>query len=274
MTEAQADLHLHTTCSDGELSPTELIHRVAAAGLKAVAITDHDTIDGLSEAMRAAKQLGIEVIAGVELSVSTRGYEIHLLGYGFDVDHAGLREHLELFRQQRFDRAVQMVERLNKAGIRITFDAVLACSKGKALGRPHVAAALQRAGYVMTRQEAFARFLGPDGTAYVAKPEFPAQDALALLHDAGGIGVLAHPSHWTPDAVIKSLIRLGLDGIETVHPSHESWLTAFYTQLAQRYGLVETGGSDFHGSRPQDEENLGRYTVPLSRLQLLRKRAA
>jgi 3',5'-nucleoside bisphosphate phosphatase len=274
MIEGKADLHLHTLCSDGELTPAELIRKAAAAGLKAIAVTDHDTIDGLQEARNAAKRIGIEVVAGVELSVSAGGQEVHMLGYYFDAEHEGLRQHLELFRQQRFDRAVAMVDRLNKAGIRLQFEAVLACSRGKALGRPHVAAALQHAGYVMTRQEAFARFLGPTGTAYVAKPEFPAQDALALLHDAGGIGVLAHPSHWTPDAVVKSLIRIGLDGIETVHPSHEPWLTAFYTQLAQRYSLVETGGSDYHGSRPQDEDNLGRYTIPLSRVEMLRRRAA
>lgn len=274
MTEGKADLHLHTACSDGELSPTELIDKVATAGLKAVAITDHDTIDGLPEALEAARRVGLEVVTGVELSVSVGGQEVHMLGYRFDANHEGLRQHLELFRQQRFDRAVAMVDRLNKAGIRITFDSVLACSKGQALGRPHVAAALQNAGYVMTRQEAFARYLGPTGVGYVSKPEFPAQDALALLHDAGGIGVLAHPSHWTPDAIVKSLIRIGLDGIETIHPSHEPWLTEFYAQMAQRYGLLETGGSDFHGSRPQDDTNLGRYTVPMSRIDMLRKHAA
>ncbi|HET6567213.1 MAG TPA: PHP domain-containing protein [Rhodothermales bacterium] len=274
MREKRADLHLHTTCSDGELTPAQLVQKAARRGLQLIAVTDHDTVDGFEEATGTGARIGVTVISGVELSVHVDSREIHLLGYFFDPKHERLLQQLAQFREQRSDRARSIVERLNGVGIPLTFEAVLAQARGEALGRPHVAAALESAGHVADRQEAFQRFLGPAGAAYVPKPEFPARKALSLLHEAGGIGVLAHPGHWTPDAVVSTLVKEGLDGIETVHPSHQPWITAYYERLAERYGLVQTGGSDYHGSRPKDEENIGTFTISLSQVETIRARAA
>ena len=168
----------------------------------------------------------------MELSVTVGDEEIHLLGYCFNPQHAGLRRHLERFRQHRHERARRMVEKLNGLGLPLAFEAVLEEAGAGAVGRPHVAAALAKAGHVEAYQEAFERYIGDGKPAWVAKPRFPAHDALALLHDAGGLGVIAHPGHWTSDAVLMALVRAGLDGIETVHPAHDEMLKRYYRQTA------------------------------------------
>ena len=266
----RADLHAHTHCSDGHLSPAELVAKARQCGLKALAITDHDCIDGLAEGLVAGARHGIEVIAGVELSVTVAADEVHLLGYFFDPDHTGLCDHLEVFQQQRWVRAVRMVDRLNALGVSLSVEAVQAQAKGRALGRPHVAEALLAGGYVSTAQEAFERYLHDGGPAFVAKSLFPAHEALALLHEAGGIGVLAHPGHWTSDATLMALIRVGMDGIETIHPSHDATLTRYYRQIARDFVLLETGGSDYHGPRPEEADSMGRYSIPYPWLERAR----
>jgi len=266
----RADLHAHTYCSDGHLSPSELVAKARQCGLQALAITDHDCIDGLAEGQAAGARLGIEVIAGVELSVTVAAEEVHLLGYFFDPDHAGLCAHLEGFQQQRRARAERMVEQLNALGVPLSFEAVQAQARGRALGRPHVAEALLAQGYVATTQEAFEAYLRDDGPAFVAKPLFAAREALALLHEAGGIGVLAHPGHWTSDTTLMALIDAGLDGIETIHPAHDATLTHYYRQLARDFILLETGGSDYHGPRPGEADSMGRYSIPYPWLERAR----
>ena len=266
----RADMHMHTLCSDGSLSPADLVAQAHGVGLAAIAVTDHDCIDGLPEARAAGARLGMEVVSGVELSVTVEEVEVHLLGYFFDPDHAGLRAHLDAFQVHRRRRAEAMVERLHGLGVALPVEAVWAQAQGRALGRPHVAEALLAQGVVSTQQEAFERYIGDDAPAFVPKPMFPAAAALALLHDAGGIGVIAHPGHWTRDATLMSLIRSGLDGIETIHPSHDDSLTRYYRQVARDFGLLETGGSDYHGPRPDTEERLGVYTIPYARLERAR----
>lgn len=269
----RADLHAHTHCSDGHFAPAELVARAHQSGLKALAITDHDCIDGLAEGQAAGARHGIEVVTGVELSVTVAADEVHLLGYFFDPDHVGLRAHLKAFQQQRRARAERMVERLNDQGVALSFEAVLVQAKGQALGRLHVAQALLAEGHVATVQEAFEAYIHDDGPAFVAKPLFPARQALALLHEAGGIGVLAHPGHWTPDTTVMALIRAGLDGIETIHPAHDATLTRYYRQLARDFALLETGGSDYHGPRPDEADTLGRYSIPYPWLERARRAA-
>ncbi len=266
-------MHAHTYCSDGRLSPAELVAKARQYGLKALAITDHDCIDGLAEGKAAGIRYGIEVVAGVELSVTVGDEEVHLLGYFFDPAHPELRAHLEAFQQRRRERAERIVEHLNALGVPLTFEAVQAQVKGQALGRPHVAEALAVGGYVETPQEAFVRYLGDGAPAFVAKPLFPARDALALLHEAGGIGVLAHPGHWTGDATVMALLQAGLDGLETIHPSHDAALTHYYRQLARDFVLLETGGSDYHGPRPDEADSMGRYTIPYPWLERARRAA-
>ena len=266
----RADLHTHTHYSDGKLAPSALVQKLRHHGLQAVAITDHDSIAGLAEAMAAGLRCHVEVIPGVELSVTVDDVEVHLLGYFFDPEDLGLNDLLVQMKEQRVERAQQIVERLNALGLSLTFEAVRDKAGGGVIGRPHVAAALVAAGHVDTYAEAFARYLRDDGPAFVPKPHQPAEEALAVLHAAGGIGVLAHPGHWTRNATLRALVYAGLDGIETVHPAHDAALVRYYRRAARDLGLVETGGSDFHGYREQDEENLGRYSIPFPQLERLR----
>lgn len=270
----RADLHTHTFHSDGRLSPTELVRSARERGLQGLAITDHDTVDGVAEGMAAGRRWGVEVVSGVELSVTVGETEVHLLGYFFDLEHEALRRHLDAFREARLERARQMVEKLQALGLPLTFEAVLAQADGGAVGRPHVALALVAAGLVETYQDAFELYLRDHAPAFVAKPLFPAEDALAMLHDAGGIGVLAHPGHWTSDTVLMQLIRAGMDGLEVIHPSHDFMLTRYYRSVARDFGLIETGGSDYHGVRPADDDNFGRYSIPYPQFDRLRQRAA
>ena len=266
MPEPLADLHTHTTRSDGRRAPADLVRRAHEAGLCAIAVTDHDTLEGWPEAAEAGATCGLTVVPGVELSVQGPRREVHLLGYFFDAEHPALRAFIASYRDRREERARAMVARLNAEGQALSFDAVQALSGDGVIGRPHVAQALLDAGHVATYEEAFDRFLGDGAPAAVPKELPPAEEALALLHDAGGIGVLAHPGHWTADRDLMTLIRAGLDGIETMHPSHDAVVTRYYRRLARDFGLIETGGSDYHGLRPQDEDNLGRYGVSCDRL--------
>jgi len=266
-----ADLHTHTHCSDGRLSPEVLVQKAAERDLRVLAVTDHDTIEGLRAAREAAEAAGIELVAGVELSVTVGGEEVHLLGYGFDPHHASLQAHLDAFVEARADRARSIVDRFHDLGVDLSMDDVEAeAQAARAVGRPHVAAALVRRGHVENIQEAFDRYLGSGKPAFVSKPHVPAREALALLHDAGGIGVIAHPGHWTPTDRLQRLVDAGLDGIETVHPSHEPYLRDYYRRWAAGQGLVATGGSDYHGREERDEQAFGRLGLSSEEWEALR----
>lgn len=267
----RVDLHTHTRYSDGVLTPTELVRKARKHQIHALSITDHDTIEGYEEALEAGNQFGVEIISGVELSITLADEEMHLLGYFFDPDSVLLREHLHFFREERRKRVERMVERLNNLGVPLDFDDVLAKAGGAALGRPHVASALVEGGYVDTYQDAFVEYLRDDGAAYVSKTEFDAREALHTLHEAGGIGVLAHPGNWTSGAALKELIRYGLDGIEVIHPSHDFVLTRYYRQIAREFGLIETGGSDYHGIRPEEDRRLRQYSISYPYLERIRE---
>lgn len=265
---------MHTRCSDGRWSPAELVLRARDRGLHAVSVTDHDCVDGLEEAVAEGERIGVEVITGIELSVTVGLREAHLLGFFFDPAQPALASHLRSYRDIRLERVTEMVARLDRLGVELTMDDVMHVAGGAILGRPHVAEALVRRGHAAFQQEAFDAYLREGAPGYVAKPPFPAEDALAMLHQAGGIGVLAHPGHWTSDAAIKHLVRHGLDGLETVHPSHDYALRQYYRRMARDLGLLETGGSDYHGFRASDDENLGSLTIPYAQLDGIRRRAA
>lgn len=265
---------MHTHCSDGTLAPAELVRKAAEAGLRAIAITDHDTVEGFAEACEAGAEHGIEVFSGVELSTETEGKEIHLLGYGFDPASEPLQRMLRGLEKDREERARAMVDRLRELGVAISYQAVRARAKGRAIGRPHVAEVLVAKGCVSSFQEAFEKYLRDDGPAYVAKNAPSTAEALARLHEVGGIGVLAHPGQWTSEELVRRLVEQGLDGIEVFHPSHPRWLMSYYEQTAQRFSLIETGGSDYHGHRPRDEKCFGRYGVSYEQWQRVRQAAA
>ena len=255
----RADLHAHSIYSDGLLAPAALVKLIRDHGVSGLAITDHDTIDGLREAIEAGEHLGVEIMPGVELSVSLHGEGIHLLGYGFDVQDAALRAHFEECRERRRSRAHRILEQLAILGVPVNVDAIL---QQYMPGRLHIAQALVESGHVENTREAFDRFLARGRPAYMAGAAISAAEAIGLIQAAGGLSVLAHPGHHTSHDMLQSLIRAGLDGLETIHPSHDEALTAYYRQIASELKLLETGGSDFHSM--EHIERLGRYSAPWS----------
>jgi len=251
---AEVDLHLHTNYSDGVYSPSDLVRLAARAGMKAIAIADHDHLGGIDEAMEAAEKLGVELLPAVELSSQWGGYmDIHLLGYGFDHRHPELLARLEDFRTYRQGRNEQVVARVNERLLQegrdpIDFAQVLALAEG-ALGRPHIAQILVASGHARHSEDAFQRYLVP---CNVPKKYFPMDEAIALLHRAGGVAVLAHPLYITSDrkrfeALLDEFTTMGLDGVEALCSGFTKDDRDYYLTQARRRGLLVTGGSDFHG---------------------------
>lgn len=270
----RADLHTHSTCSDGKLAPADLVKKVHERGIRALAVTDHDTIDALAEANDAGERLGMEIIPGVELSATVDEQEVHLLGYCFDPHNADLASHLKEFRCSRQERSERIIYLLNKQGVGLRIEDVLLHAQDGVVGRPHIAQALVSRGLVPTYGQAFAWYLKDHGPAFVPKPLFPIADALTMLHEAGGIGILAHPGSRVNGRMIHDLVRKGLDGLETVHPSHSVSLTRQFKDIVRERGLIETGGSDYHGFRLHEDENINRYSIPYQRLERIRRTAA
>jgi 3',5'-nucleoside bisphosphate phosphatase len=268
-----ADLHTHTTFSDGRLTPPGLVEKAALRGLAALAVTDHDSVGGYPLAAAAAVRYGITVIPGVELSADVDGRDVHILGYGFDPANSDLRAHLAAYREDRLERARAMVGRLETLGVPVRLDRVLRLAAGGAVGRPHVARALVEARHVTTVGQAFERYLADDGAAYVAKVPVSPEALVELVHEAGGVVVIAHPGEVVDEAVLARLLSAGIDGIETIHPSHDEVLRNRWNEVAERHGLFTTGGSDYHGFRPGEEIVFGTLGVPLDRLAHLRRRA-
>jgi predicted metal-dependent phosphoesterase TrpH len=273
------DLHTHTTHSDGTFTPRELLNLARQRGLDVVALTDHDTTSGLTEALEAGAELGVEVVPGVEFSTVQYANGVHILGYFMDVEDPPLMEELQRLRRDRFRRGEQMVASLRELGYPITFERVREIAEGGNIIRPHIAQALVEAGVVPTIKEAFSEeLIGAGGRAYVEKDALTPIDALALLHRAGGACVLAHPGTWreadpVPGDVIDELIEAGLDGIEAAHPEHPPESEARYVALALSRGLIWTGSSDCHGTR-YDPVRLGMRTTPPEQFERLRARAA
>ena len=241
------DLHMHSTASDGALAPAAVVRAAAAVQLGAIALTDHDTVAGVPEARAEGERLGIRVIPGVELSATENGQETHLLGLHLSrIDD--LERHLAGFRDARRTRAERMVERLNSLGIPITMASIERQAAGGAIGRPHVARALVLGGWVADHRDAFDRYLGAGRPGFVAKPRLEIADAIRLVHDAGGLAVLAHPGSGCPRDRLTELARAGLDGVEVRHPSHSSEDIARLARETEALGLVPSGGSDWHGT--------------------------
>jgi len=254
MQRPQVDLHLHTTASDGRLTPTQLIDQVGGTGLKVISITDHDTTAGLAEAKtRLVRFPHIRLITGIELSAESSGSEIHLLGYFFDESNVEFQALLSRMRDSRVDAARRTVEKLATLGIHISWDRVQELAGG-AVGRPHIARAMVEAGYIRSMQEAFDRYLGDDGIARVSREKLVARDALQLLHRLGGAGVIAHPrTVGDIERVVIELADDGLDGIEVYTEKYGPEQLALYRNLAERYGLLECGGSDYHANGNESE---------------------
>ena len=258
---AFVDLHTHSTASDGTISPEGAIEAAARCGLAALALTDHDTIDGVPAARVAGERLGVRVIAGVELSAFQEDNEIHLLALHLTHLEA-LEMRLSELRANRHTRARKIVEKLNALGIPLTLDEVLQQSNGGAVGRPHVARALIARGVVHEFRDAFTRYLGNAGSAFVARERLSIEGAIAIAHEAGALAIWAHPGDGGRRERLEPLVAAGLDGLEIKHPSHSSEDVKRLQALADFFNLVPSGGSDWHGA-PDGPRRLGIMNVPL-----------
>ncbi|NRS47527.1 PHP domain-containing protein [Brevibacillus sp. HB2.2] len=272
--ELMADLHTHTKASDGTCEPAENVRLAKEAGLAALAITDHDTVAGIPEAMEAARALGVEIIPGVEVSSVGKGQDIHVLGYFVPYEDPAFEERLFRLRETRHERNQLLIARLQELGIDISLEKVYRRKQGtdKNIGRPHIAEELMELGVVSTIAEAFDKYLGKEGAAYVNPPRIPPQEAITLIKEAGGVAVLAHPGLYDDDELVQELIVFGLDGIEVNHPDNDEVQKMRYSKWAAQYGLVVTGGSDFHGWRGEEPFHamLGSHTAGMDAVEQLR----
>jgi predicted metal-dependent phosphoesterase TrpH len=260
------DLHTHSRASDGSLSPRQLVLKAWENGVRTLGITDHDTTDGLPEALDAAASLeGFQIVPGVEFSAEYHPGTMHILGYFIDPEHAGLKSVLAEMRRRRNERNPRIVEALQKAGCPVTMEEVLSAAGGSSIGRPHIARILVEKGCVANVDEAFALWLDRGRPGFVPQARIESAEAIRTILSAGGVPVLAHPyqlraaSESVLEEIVCSLCESGLRGIEVWYSRHTPEMTESYIRLAQRYGLVCTGGSDFHGD-PKPEIRLGTGT--------------
>ena len=256
MALSTVDLHTHSTASDGTYSPTDLVRLAREVGLSAIALTDHDTIGGIDEARRAAREHGIDFLPGIEISCEYPSPgTLHLLGYGINPASEVLRDLTHTLLAGRDNRNPKIISRLQELGVSITMAEVEAESGGTVIGRPHIAAILMRKGYVSSIKQAFDKYLAPGGQAYFDKERLSARQAIGMVRQSGGIAVLAHPYQLRAtnlaqlEQTVKNLVDLGLEGLEVLHSDHDAARVEQFTALADRFGLLKTGGSDFHGTR-------------------------
>lgn len=248
------DLHTHTNRSDGTFEPAELIRLAAERALDAVGVTDHDTTDGLREAEAAGDEHGVEVVPGVEFSAEHLGASVHVLCYWMDASHEGFQAELSRLRDDRFRRGELMVEKLQALGFDLSFERVREIAKGGNIVRPHLAQAMVEAGIVASEEEAFERWIADGRPAHVPKHALDPVDAVALIRQAGGLCVLAHPGMWgdqtaVPDELIEAMAGAGMAGLEVDHTDHSPEQRERYRAISAALGLVATGGSDCHGTR-------------------------
>lgn len=273
MQEKWIDLHMHSTYSDGVHPPPKLVEIATRKKLSAIALADHDSLGGFAELSEVAASAGIEVISAVELSCENDGNDLHVLAYGVRTDDAPLLGMLEKFRKAREERGVSIVGKLAEQGINLDMDAILARTRGGALGRPHIAEALVEGGHVSGIPEAFERYIGEHCPAYVGKYYMSPREAVECIHGAGGLAFVAHPGHYSDDVgVFAELLSCGFDGIEVHHPHHNSSIIARLLEVAESRDLLVSGGSDFHGFRGRD--NMGEPRVPYAILERIREQLA
>lgn len=282
MNDRWIDLHTHSTASDGSFTPLELVRYAAEKKLHAMALTDHDCLDGLNEAVAEGERLGLEVIPAVELSADHPDGTMHILGFFVDRRHEGFASRLRRLQEARRERNPKIIEKLHALGLKITYDEVAAASGGGQVGRPHFAKVLIQKGYVASVPEAFERYLKKGAPAYVEKFRFSPRDAIAAIHEAGGVAVLAHPftlfkiSSPPLDPLLGLLSEQGLDGMEVIYSTYSEGQSRRYRDLAGKHRLLSSGGSDFHGAyKPGIDLGVGQggLRVPFELLEPLREKA-
>jgi predicted metal-dependent phosphoesterase TrpH len=270
----KADLHTHTNYSDGVHTPEELILKAKAAGLKYIAITDHDNVEAVEEALELGKVHGVDIIPAAEISAEHKGKETHILAYFIDHKNEELLTYLKGFRRERLKRAEKMVAKLNEMSIALSIDDVLIHVKGNAsIGRPHIAFALLEGSHINSYYEAFNKYIGDDKPAYVKKPNISAEEAIKLINRCKGLSFIAHPGRNLRDSnTLFELIEFGIDGIEVIHPSHTETDIEYFKDITSQYFLLESGGSDFHGGRINDASILGKYFVTEKKITAMKNR--
>lgn len=272
----RVDLHMHSTASDGVYNPAEVVDIAVTHQMDVIALTDHDTIQGIPSALDAANQTQLQVIAGVELSSQDETVDRHLLGYLLNITYAPLLDRLDVLRNGRVYRIQEMVQKLIAVGLPIEVERVLALAGTGSVGRPHLARAMLEKGYVSSIQDAFDRYIGDEGVAYVPHSQFAPTEAIRLIHEAGGVAVLAHPGHYAQYAqIIETLVADGLDGIEVYYYDHSPKLISELYWLAKHHDLVMTVGSDFHRREADGSARIGsvRFPPELDIVDSLRQRA-
>jgi predicted metal-dependent phosphoesterase TrpH len=263
---------MHSTFSDGLFSPTELIGKAVKRKLAAISLTDHDCLDGTKEAVAAGKEMDVEVLSGVELSCEFKERDLHILGYGVDPYHAEFQEMLQRFRDTREKRGMKIVEKLNKLGVTIDADDVMAKSEHGALGRPHIAAVMAEKGFVKSAVEAFDKYIAEGGPAYVPKFKMSPPEAIRYIRLAGGLSFIAHPGIFLTDMdEMSTLLSEGFDGIEVYHPKHNVATVKALTSMAEERDLLLSGGSDYHGFTNRDLP-IGALDISYDVLQKIKER--
>ncbi|HEV8438757.1 MAG TPA: PHP domain-containing protein [Methylomirabilota bacterium] len=268
------DLHTHTTASDGTFTPRELVREAAQRGLRVLAVTDHDSTEALGEALdEAARHQPLQIVPGIEINCDVEGAEIHILGYYVDYEAPWFQEFCRAQRQERRARVHRITERLAQLGMALDPEEVFAFVREGSAGRPHVAQAMLKRGYVKSVREAFDKYLGAGKPGHVPRKKLSPAEAVRLIRRAGGVPVFAHPGLAQRDHLIPGLIDAGLMGLECYYGEHSAVQTAGYLQLCHDHHLVATGGSDFHGPRVR-AATLGVPAVPMAAWETLKAKAA
>lgn len=273
------DLHTHTTASDGTDTPSKLVQNAVDKKLSAIAITDHDTVAGIPEALETAKNLPIEVVAGIELSCLYNDKDLHMLGYFIDYKKQSFLEKLEELKKKREYRNEQMRQKLEQNGIYLTMEQIQGQAEQSVITRAHFAKAMEEAGYIKSKEEAFLKYIGDGCPCFVQKLRFTPKEAIDLIHSAGGVAVLAHPliykmSYDEIDLLLKHLKECGLTGVEVYHSSHNTSNSGKLREMIRPYDLLPTGGSDYHGSNKPDVHlgyGYGNMTISHSLLEDLKQ---
>ena len=265
-----ADLHLHTNFSDGTWTPEELVLQAQKSGLSCIAVTDHDTVEACERAAAACAAVKMEFIPGAELTAEHEDTEVHVLGYFLDTHNEKLLAEISKFQLVRQSRIHEMVARINELGVPLKVESVFALANCKSPGRPHVARAMVKAGHVKSLDEAFERFLKKGRPAWVPKSKISALDAIGLVHQAGGLAVMAHPGLNRTDSIIPALIAAGLDGIECFHTKHSTAMSERYLEIADEHHLLVTGGSDCHGYS-KGKPLIGTVKLPYEHVQKMKE---
>ncbi len=267
----KVDLHLHTYYSDGFFSPFEIVKKIQKTGTKIISITDHDNIGGLKEAIRTGLKEDIEVIPGVEISGEYMNREMHILGYFIDPNAPVMKELLTEIQEERILRIKKIIAKLNELGSTITYDDAKEDLKTTvSIGRPHIANALVKQGFVKSFFDAFSKYIGDDKIADVKKVRPNYDRVFKVIKEAGGLSFLAHPAKYFNEEEIKIFKAAGLDGIEVVHPSHNTNEVKKFKEIAVKHNLLTSGGSDFHGGRKNDAGNMGKYYISEKEVERMR----